>query len=359
MMCYCMLRNCVDILACGHTAYFNRFGVNFPGTLIPFGAEINYKPASPKDLKRMPTFGTRVLPGLFVGYQQQAGGGWSGDVLVADWEEIANAESQSDIHIRRVAMKEIEVVKKGDRFRYPAATGELKQPGNESLEGIVGREARRRKAIEEEEEAEGLIPLEGEEDEELELPDDDDPFEETEELDEWSFSGDTLIRIHRSPRKSLFKPDRADMPVPQRFLDIMRTTETDLSDHSESKVRDYWTGTERKELSEPWKGRTIFFIRRPKPPSGYTWVNGRLVKMQTTTRPGDILPELWFNMSQKEKKAAIEEWKIEGPKRVAERAEHGNMAFPNSSLKQTWMSSGKPLKMPELNMRCHMLQQCP
>ena len=148
MMCYCMLRNCVDILACGHTAYFNRFGVNFPGTLIPFGAEINYKPASPKDLKRMPTFGTRVLPGLFVGYQQQAGGGWSGDVLVADWEEIANAESQSDIHIRRVAMKEIEVVKKGDRFRYPAATGELKQPGNESCEGIVGREARRRKAIE-------------------------------------------------------------------------------------------------------------------------------------------------------------------------------------------------------------------
>ena len=129
------------------------------------------------------------------------------------------------------------------------------------------------------------------------------------------------------------------MPVPQRFLDIMRTTETDLSDHSEATIRDYWTGTERQELAEFWKGRTIFFIRRPKPPSGYTCVNGKLVKIQTTTRPGNILPELWFTMTKKAQKAGIEEWKIEGPRRIAERAKHGIPEFiPEADVDEFWKS---------------------
>ena len=61
--------------------------------------------------------------------------------------------------------------------------------------------------------------------------------------------------------------------------------------------------------------------------------------MQTTTRPGDILPELWFSMSQKEKKAAIEEWKIEGPRRVAERAKNGIPEFiPEADVDEFWKS---------------------
>ena len=44
MRCYCFLHNVVDVLANGHTAYFNRFGIDFSGPIIPSGAEVMYKP---------------------------------------------------------------------------------------------------------------------------------------------------------------------------------------------------------------------------------------------------------------------------------------------------------------------------
>ena len=39
MQCYCFLRNTVDLLVDGETAWKKRFGVDFDGPTIPFGAE--------------------------------------------------------------------------------------------------------------------------------------------------------------------------------------------------------------------------------------------------------------------------------------------------------------------------------
>ena len=60
--------------------------------MIPFGADIDYQPIIEKDKAQLHAFGERVLPGIFVGYTQHAGGGWSGDLEIVDWEEIAHAE---------------------------------------------------------------------------------------------------------------------------------------------------------------------------------------------------------------------------------------------------------------------------
>ena len=79
-----------------------RFDYDFPGPKIPFGAEITYKPISDKDVARLHKFGSKVLRGVFIGYEQRAGGGWSGDLLVADWEEIQGAEDHHEIHVKRV-----------------------------------------------------------------------------------------------------------------------------------------------------------------------------------------------------------------------------------------------------------------
>ena len=38
-----------------------------------------------------------MLSGIFLGYEQQAGGGWSGNLLLADWDDIENAEAACDI----------------------------------------------------------------------------------------------------------------------------------------------------------------------------------------------------------------------------------------------------------------------
>ena len=71
---------------------------------------------------------------IFLGYDQHAGGGWSGDLLVADWEEVASAQSFSEIHIKRFKQKEITPTLAGESFKFPVAEGSLRQPGADHLD---------------------------------------------------------------------------------------------------------------------------------------------------------------------------------------------------------------------------------
>ena len=99
MDCSCFLRNVSVVLETGKTANQECFSSSFAGPLIPFGAAVKYDPIHHKDKKRTHAFGSKMLIGLFLGYHQQAGGGWSGDLLLIDAEEVAAATHYSDIHI--------------------------------------------------------------------------------------------------------------------------------------------------------------------------------------------------------------------------------------------------------------------
>jgi hypothetical protein len=125
MACYCFLRNVADKLQDGFTAYQNRYHRKFKGKLVPFGAAVSYKPSSPKDLDRLPKFGDKTLPGLFVGYHLHAGGSWSGDYLVVDLEELGEAEAARDVHIKRIKELDIPLGK----WSFPLADGTAQQPG--------------------------------------------------------------------------------------------------------------------------------------------------------------------------------------------------------------------------------------
>ena len=57
----------------GGTLYERRFGEPFKGPIIPFGSMVEYHPISAKDLSRLHQFGTKVLPGIFLGYVLYAG----------------------------------------------------------------------------------------------------------------------------------------------------------------------------------------------------------------------------------------------------------------------------------------------
>ena len=60
----------------------------------------------------MHKFSGKRRSGFVVGYSQQAGGGWSGDLIIADWEEIENAETASEIYTKRFKAKEVTIVKR-------------------------------------------------------------------------------------------------------------------------------------------------------------------------------------------------------------------------------------------------------
>ena len=77
------------------TAYKQRFQADFRGPIIPFGAAVSYKPSGERDLDDMPKLGTKLRDGIFVGYDQICGGGWSGDLYVLDAAQLASADAVS------------------------------------------------------------------------------------------------------------------------------------------------------------------------------------------------------------------------------------------------------------------------
>ena len=75
MICYCFLSSVYDLLRDGMTAYERRFQDCFKGPIIPFGAQIEYKPARDIDIQRLHAFGKKTHTGIFIGYLQHAGAG--------------------------------------------------------------------------------------------------------------------------------------------------------------------------------------------------------------------------------------------------------------------------------------------
>ena len=75
-------------------------------------------PSSEKDKARVEKFGNKLLSGIFVNYDQRAGGGWTGDVYVADWEQIENAHSIHDITPTRHNAKEVFPAKLGGNSAF-------------------------------------------------------------------------------------------------------------------------------------------------------------------------------------------------------------------------------------------------
>ena len=117
---------------------------------------------------------------------------------------------------------------------------------------------------------------------------------------------------------SLFVPEETDTPIPLEYLDIMRTTVTDLEAH-ESFIEDHWIGQSQgdvepdRELSSWWVGTTQFPLRQTVPPPQMTWVMGRLTKIQKSNRPPNIYPEQWTTMSPKNQAKAIRDVCVPNP----------------------------------------------
>ena len=87
-------------------------------------------PISAKDISRLHQFGSKVLPGIFLGYVMYAGGIWKGDIMVADIEEVEEMDA-SELHARWLNAKEVFTPMKGDNFIFPVADGTVKVSGGD------------------------------------------------------------------------------------------------------------------------------------------------------------------------------------------------------------------------------------
>ena len=142
------------------------------------------------------------------------------------------------IRDRRVDAKEI-ICKVP--YRFPLAERVCKQPDTRAIDRIATRRIQRARDPEEEGEEEE----DGDEDEAGQssvLPAPNPGSEDRDFTDHWVINQDLLIRIHNVPRHALYVPSEEDLPIPIKYLDVSRTTQTDIEEPvMERVVIDFWT----------------------------------------------------------------------------------------------------------------------
>ena len=132
--------------------------------------------------------------------------------------------------------------------------------------------------------------------------------------DFWSMSGNFKNRHHVEPRVKLYSPRDESFPIPLKYIDVSRTTRTNLDVEQERRIDDYWNIDGSRDLSDSWTGFTQFTPLDEKLPDRYMWSGERLTKRQATSRPDHFWPDVWTKLARNSKLREKQKWAIEKPK---------------------------------------------
>ena len=116
--------------------------------------------------------------------------------------------------------------------------------------------------------------------------------------DYWSMEENYIYRHLVELRVQLYGPKEETFPIPQRYIDVTRTTRTTLDVLQESRFDYYWNIDVNRNLPKSWTRFTKFTILIEKLPQGFMWSSGRLAKIQATTRPDHRWPAIWSSTSK-------------------------------------------------------------
>ena len=152
--------------------------------------------------------------------------------------------------------KEVTFPKEGE-FTFPIADGRIKTP-EEDQELRTSTLIRPRPSR-----GEGHIDFRGESEGSLPQPQDSLPDASEAINDFWSMSGNFIYRHHVEPRVKLHSPRKESFPAPLKYIDVSRTTRTNLDVMHERCIDDYWNIDGSRDLSGSWTGFTqLFFWNR-------------------------------------------------------------------------------------------------
>ena len=252
------------------------FGQPFKGPIIPFGSLVEYHPKTSKDQSRIHQFGKKVLPGFFLGYALYAGRIWKGDVLVADLEVLETMDA-SEIYSKRLNAKELTFPKEKGEFIFPIADGRINTLGGD--QDLRTSTSIRQRPIQ----GEGHLDFLGESEGSLPQPQDSFPDDGEAMNDFWSMSGNFKNRHHVEPRVKLYSPREESFLSPLKYIDVSRTTHTNLDVKQERRIDDYWNVDGSRDLSDPWTGFTQFYFIGRR-----TSRRIHVVRGETDKTPGDI-----------------------------------------------------------------------
>ena len=123
-----------------------------------------------------------------------------------------------------------------------------------------------------------------------------------------------IYRHHVEPRVKLYSPREESFPIPLKYIDVSRTTDTNLDVMQESRIDDYWNIDGSRDLCDSWTSFTPFILLEEKPPDGKMWSGERLTRRQVTSKPDHLWPELWIKFGRNAELKEKQKWSNEKPK---------------------------------------------
>ena len=211
----------------------------------------------------------------------------------------------SEIYSKRLNAKEVIFPKEKGEFNFPIADGRIKTLGGD--QDLRTSTLVRHRPIQ----GEGHIAFLGESEGSLPQPQDSLPDAGEAINDFWSMSGNFIFRHQVEPRVKLYSPREESFPIPLKYIDVSRTTHTNLDVKQEKRIDDYWNIDGSRDLSDLWTGFTQFTLLEERPPDGYMWSGWRLTRKQLTSRSVHLWPELWKSMGKHAKLKEKQKWSNE------------------------------------------------
>ena len=134
---------------------------------------------------------------------------------------------------KRLDAKEVIFPKRGE-FIFPITDGRIKTPGGD--QELRTSTLVRHRPIQGESDIDFLGESEGS------LPQPHDSLPDAGEAinDFWSMSRNFIYRHHVEPRVKLHSPREESFPIPMKYIDVSRTTHTNLDVKQERCIDDYW-----------------------------------------------------------------------------------------------------------------------
>ena len=158
------------------------------------------------------------------------------------FEELEEMDA-SELHARRLNAKEVLTPMKGENFMFPVADGTVK---------ISGGDQRLRTPTlirDRPDRGEEQGNLQGASDGSSSTSRQDSSWYDGEaKCDFRSISEDFTYRHHVEPRVKLYMPREESFPIPLKYIDVTRNTNTSLDVMLEKRIDDYWNVDGYREL---------------------------------------------------------------------------------------------------------------
>ena len=113
----------------------------------------------------------------------------------------------------------------------------------------------------------------------------------------------SFIAITWNPESYCTCRKKNHSPIPMKYIDVTRATQTSLDVLLEEQIDGYWNVDGERELSDAWTGFTSFILKGGWPPEGYTWSGKRRTRKTNNLKTRHLYGQMCGSICLMQQKA--------------------------------------------------------